>query len=227
MSDRSSALTTGDSADDPSVIRRVAAGDRAAFEGLMRRHNRRLYRIARAILRDDTEAEDALQDAYLDAFRSAAQFRGEAAVSTWLARLVINECLARSRRDARRRNVIPLIPSADATALEAIVADESHAPDLAADRAHLRAILERRMDELPETFRLVFILRSVEELSVEETAQCLGLPQETVRSRHFRARGLLREALARDIDLAERDVFEFGGERCDRVIAKVLALLPR
>jgi RNA polymerase sigma-70 factor (ECF subfamily) len=214
-----------DQYDEASVVGRIAAGDTRGFELLMRRYNRRLYRLARAILRDPAEAEDALQEAYLHAFRSIGRFRGEAAVATWLSRLVINECLGRTRREARRQNVIPIDRTPSATDVDAIMADESGSPDRAADRAQLRALLERKMDELPESFRLVLILRSVEELSVQETAQCLGLPEETVRTRHFRARGLLRESLARDLDLAERDVFEFGGDRCDRLIARVLAQL--
>lgn len=225
---RSNLSTSGPGArdDDRSIVDRIAAGDRRAFEVLMRRYNRRLYRLARAILRDADEAEDALQDAYLGAFCSIGTFRGEAAIATWLSRLVINECLARTRRAERRQNVIPMARTHTDADLESAVADDSVAPDRAADREQLRAILERRMDDLPESFRLVLILRSVEELSVQETAQCLNLPEETVRSRHFRARSLLRESLARELDLAERDVFEFGGDRCDRMIARVLALLP-
>jgi RNA polymerase sigma-70 factor (ECF subfamily) len=226
MADSSTSLPA-DRCDEPSAIRRIAAGDTRAFELLMRRYNRRLYRLARAILRDPAEAEDALQEAYLAAFRSIGRFRGDSTVATWLSRLVINECLGRTRREARRQNVIPMDRTPGGADLDAVMADESGSPDRAADRAQLRAILERRMDELPESFRLVLILRSVEELSVAETAQCLGLPQETVRTRHFRARSLLRESLARELDLAERDVFEFGGNRCDRLIARVLAQLAR
>jgi DNA-directed RNA polymerase specialized sigma24 family protein len=107
--------------------------------------------------------------------------------------------------------------------IDAMTVHDSDSPDKAVARAELRALLERKLDELPEVFRVVFVLRSVEELSVEETAQCLGIPEATVRSRHFRARSLLRESLAHDIDLAERDVFEFGGAHCDRVVANVLS----
>ncbi|WP_242539847.1 RNA polymerase sigma factor [Trinickia mobilis] len=208
--------------DDLSIVRRIAAGDRAAFELLMRRHNRRLYRLARATLRNDAEAEDALQDAYMSAYRSIGQFRGDAALLTWLSRLVLNECFGRLRRETRRQNVFPIVdlnPHAD---VDAMSANDSDSPDKAAARAEVRALLERKLDELPEAFRVVFVLRSVEEMSVEETAQCLDIPEATVRSRHFRAKGLLRESLAREIDLAERDVFEFGGAQCDRVVARVL-----
>ena len=211
--------------DDLALAARVAAGDLGAFESLMRRPNRRLYRLARAMLRDPAEAEDALQDAYLAAYQSIAGFRGEASLGTWLARVVNNQCLARLRRQQRRDNIVPIVPLPD---LEDAVHDMRagvDTPDEAMVRAEWRALLERKLDELPEAFRTVFVLRCVEELSVEETAQCLDIPEATVRSRHFRARSMLRESLARELDLAERDVFTFGGEHCDRVVAAVLARL--
>lgn len=220
------AQRTDDAEDDRTLASRVAAGDRRAFERLMRRHNRRLYRLARATLRDGTDAEDALQEAYLAAYRSIGSYRGEAALSTWLSRLVINECLGRLRREKRRDNIVP-IRSSDAPEAEEFVPMDAgkHAPDEAMMRTEMRALIERRLDQLPEEFRVVFVLRSVEEMSVEETAQCLGIPEATVRSRHFRARSLLREALAQDIDLAERDVFAFGGAHCDRIVSRVLQSL--
>nr|WP_245964978.1 RNA polymerase sigma factor [Trinickia dinghuensis] len=205
----------------------MAAGDRSAFVRMMRRYNRRLYRLARATLRDDAEAEDALQDAYLAAFRSIGGYREEAALATWLSRLVLNECFARQRRQARRDNIAPMHRISERNEAEQDMIDtrRSASPDEAAMRAEIRALLERRLDALPEAFRLVFVLRCVEELSVEETARSLGIPEATVRSRHFRARSLLRESLAQDIDLAERDVFSFGNEHCDRLVAGVLARL--
>ncbi|TKC78958.1 RNA polymerase sigma factor [Trinickia terrae] len=208
--------------DDLSIARRIAAGDRAAFELMMRRHNRRLYRLARAALRNDAEAEDALQDAYVSAYRSIGRFRGDAALFTWLARLVLNECFGRLRRENRRQNVFPIVELPSSADIEAMSANESDSPDNAAARAEVRALVERKLDALPEAFRVVFMLRSVEEMSVEETAQCLAIPEATVRSRHFRAKSMLRESLAREIDLAERDLFEFGGRQCDGVVAKVL-----
>ena len=186
----------------------------------MRRYNRRLYRLARAVLRSATEAEDALQEAYLSAYRSIGDFRGDAGLSTWLSRLVLNECLERLRRSARRNKVVSIVSSDTDLA---VAKSESDLPEEVLGRAQIRALLERKLDALPEGFRTVFVLRSVEELSVEETAQCLGIPQETVRSRHFRARSLLRDMLAQELDLAERDVFEFGGEHCDRIVVQVLA----
>jgi len=210
---------------DGALAARIADGDAAAFEALMRRYNRRLFRLARATLRDDAEAEDALQEAYLLAFRRIGQFRGEAALGTWLSRLVLNECLGRLRRHRRRDNVVPIVaPPADMD-LETMMASPEDGPDRAAVRAEVRTLIERKLDELPDAFRTVFVLRCVEELTVEETAAALGLPEATVRSRHFRARSLLRESLAREIDLAERDLYEFGGWRCDRVVSGVLRRL--
>ena len=214
------------SQDDAALAARVRGGDDAAFELLMRRHNRRLYRLARAMLRDAAEAEDALQDAYLAAYQSLAGFRGEASLATWLSRVVSNQCLARLRRQARRDNIVPIVAMAEPHEVAAAVPhDAVEGPDRALVRSQMRTVLERKLDELPDTFRTVFVLRCVEELSVEETAQCLGIPEATVRSRHFRARSLLRESLAQEIDLAERDVVSFGGEHCDRIVAAVLARL--
>jgi len=208
------------SQDDVAVARRIASGDRAQFTSLMRQYNRRLYRLARATLRDDAEAEDALQDAYLAAYRSMSQFRGEASLGTWLSRLVLNECLGRLRRSERRSKVVPMVsPNAEMADVAAATVAQ---PERMAARAQIREVLEHKLDELPETFRIVFVLRSVEELSVEETAAALDIPEATVRSRYFRAKGLLREALAQEIDLAERDLFEFGGRQCDRTIERVL-----
>jgi RNA polymerase sigma factor (sigma-70 family) len=211
------------SLDDLGLARRIAAGDRSSFEFLMRRHNRRLYRLARATLRDDAEAEDALQEAYLAAYRAIGSFRGDSMLVTWLSRMVLNECLGRLRKSARRQNVIPMGPNDE---LESAPSpDDRDRPDRQAGRAEMRAMLERKLDQLPEDFRTVFVLRAVEELSVEETAASLGIPEATVRSRHFRARSLLRESLAQDFDVAERDLFDFGGAHCDRIVAGVLSRL--
>lgn len=206
--------------DDLGLASRIAAGDRACFEYLMRRHNRRLYRLARATLRDDAEAEDALQEAYLAAYRAIGSFRGESTLVTWLSRMVLNECLGRLRKGARRQNVIPMVASDD---METTASDDPRdGPDRLLVRAEIRAMLERKLDQLPEDFRIVFVLRAVEELSVEEAAATLGIPEATVRSRHFRARSLLRESLAQELDVAERDLFDFGGVHCDRIVAGVL-----
>jgi RNA polymerase sigma-70 factor (ECF subfamily) len=215
-----------DAADnDLALARRIVGGDVPAFERLMRLHNRRLFRLARAALRDDAEAEDALQEAYLAAHRALPGFRGESSLSTWLSRLVTNECLGRLRKRSRRENIFP-IGSLDANGPEEAAMSQSRdmdAPDRMLVRAQMRSLLERKLDALPIAFRSVFVLRAVEEMSVEEAAQCLGIPEATVRTRYFRARSLLREALAQEMDLAERDLYEFGGCHCDRVVAAVLA----
>ncbi|WP_244817240.1 RNA polymerase sigma factor [Caballeronia sp. Lep1P3] len=211
--------------DERELVRRIVAGDSAAFECVMRLHNRRLYRLARATLRDDSDAEDALQAAYLCAYRSMNRFRGDSTLLTWLSRLVLNECFARLRTQKRRQNVIPMVNGIDVLDDEVCIAFDTDAPDRGAERAELRSLLERKLDELPASLRMVFVMRSVEEMTVEETAQSLGIPEATVRSRHFRARSALRDWLAHELDVAERDVFEFGGAQCDRVVARVLALV--
>jgi RNA polymerase sigma-70 factor (ECF subfamily) len=197
----------------------------------MRRHNRRLYRLARSMLRDSADAEDALQEAYLAAYQAIPAYRGEAVLGTWLSRVVANECLGRLRRQKRRHGIVSIV-SADAGRLEdqdqehpAMSNEDRDAPDRVVGRAELRGLLERRIDELPDAFRTVFVLRGVEELSVEETAQCLDIPEATVRTRYFRARSMLRESLAQDMDLSQRDVFAFDGERCDRIVACVQAAI--
>jgi len=204
---------------------RIAAGDRSAFEMLMRRYNRRLYRLARTSLHDDSEAKDALQDAYLRAYRSIGQFRGESALSTWLSRLVLNECNARRRRSSRRENIVSIVSAEGNMEVCRRVVAPGESPDQRIARAQMRSVLERKVGELPEIFRLVFVMRSVEELSIQEIAGILSISEETVRSRYFRAKGMLRESLAKEIDLVEGDIFQFGGEHCDEVVAGVLARL--
>jgi len=196
----------------------------ADFERLMRHYNQRLFRVARSILKDDADAEDAVQDAYVQAYRKAGEFRGEAELSTWLTRIVINQALMRVRKRTRERVAVPFGDRSDGTARELEVADEtSESPSDAAIRGEVRKVLERRIDELPEAFRTVFVMREVEDLTARETAECLGIPEATVRTRLFRARALLREALDRDIDTARGGVFSFDGARCDRIVANVLA----
>jgi RNA polymerase sigma-70 factor, ECF subfamily len=212
-------------ADDSRLVARIARHDHAAFEALMRRHNGKLFRVARAILRDDAEAEDALQDAYLDAYRHIEDFRGGSQLATWLTRIVVNHALMRLRRQKRDRVVVPIggQRSGDSDQPEMEVADrQSESPSAATLRGEIRRVLERRIDELPVAFRTVFVMRDVEDMTVQETADCLSIPSATVRTRLFRARALLREALERDIDTATLDVFGFAGTRCDRIVAAVL-----
>jgi RNA polymerase sigma-70 factor (ECF subfamily) len=227
------AVAPSPSPDDVSLAEAIARGDAGALEQLMRRHNQRLFRVARAILKDDDEAEDAVQDAYIAAYRAIGTFRATAKLSTWLTRIAINECYGRLR-SRKRDAVVFALPGSESTGHdnEVIVenqVDGGEQPEDSASRGQLRAVLERTIDALPEQFRAVFILREVEELTVEETAACLDLPEATVRTRAFRARALLRESLARDLDAATLDAFHFAGERCDRIVGKVLhaiATLP-
>lgn len=218
------AILTNES--DASLAGRVVAGDARAFEQIMRRHNRMLYRIARSVLRDNPEAEDCLQSAYLLAYRSMAAFGGRARLSTWLARIVINEALGRRRRIARQAEVVSFDGARQfdepARAIVDLSTDEP-GPELEAMRHELGALIERRIDALPEAFRGVFVLRAIEELSVEDTARLLDIPAATVRTRFFRARSLLREALAREVDVAIDQAFAFDGARCDLIVAAVLA----
>jgi len=211
------------SLDDDALLRRIRVGDRDAFSDLMRRYNRRLYRVARSVLRDDAEAEDALQDAYLQAYRALPGFRGESALGTWLTRIVVNAALMRQRKNGRLADVIEL--GADFGSDDAILPrdrlDEPAQPELAALRAQTRRLIETGIDKLPAAFRTVFMLRAVEELTVEETAATLDIPAATVRTRYFRARAMLREALAREIDFAIEDAFGFDGARCDRIVDAV------
>ena len=218
--------------DDAGLARRIGERDERAFEAVMRAHNRLLYRLARSILKDDAEAEDAIQEAYLAAYRNIGSFGGRSKLSTWLARIVINESYARLRKRKRASVVVALESAArsgerdDSVRVEGTMADELVArPEASVLRTELRRLLEERIDALPEQFRTVFILRDVEELSVEETAECLEVPQATVRTRAFRARALLRESLSRDIDAATVNAFGFAGERCDRIVSGVLGRL--
>ena len=211
------------SLDDAALAARVARDDHAAFEALMRRHNGRLFRVARAILKNETEAEDALQDAYLDAYRHMAEFRGGAQLATWLTRIVINQALMRLRRRRRDRVVVPLREPPGTAPAPAVADPALESPPAVVLRDELRRLLERRIDDLPVAFRTVFVMRDVEDMSVQETADCLAIPASTVRTRLFRARALLREALARDLDAATVAVFDFAGERCDRIVAGALA----
>jgi RNA polymerase sigma-70 factor (ECF subfamily) len=212
--------------EDAELAARAAAGDQHAYERIMRRNNQLLFRTARSILKNDEDAEDAVQEAYLSAFRALGSFRADAKLSTWLVRIVVNEALGKLRR--RGADVIPLDTAMDSAAppMEALMDQDANGqPERAAALAQERKLIEARIDMLPDAFRTVFVLRAVEEFTVEETAAALGIPEATVRTRFFRARSLMREGLARDLDLALEDAFAFAGERCDRIVARVMARL--
>jgi len=211
---------------DVELATLAASGNKPAFELIMRRHNRLLFRTARSILKNDSESEDALQDAYIKAWRALKDFRDDAKLSTWLVRIVVNESLGRVRR--HKAMVVPLVPHSHIHMShneETMDEQQSMHPESQVTSIQMRQLLESHIDALPETFRTVFVLRAVQELTVEETAAALQIPEATVRSRFFRARGLLREALAREIDVATADAFAFDGARCDRIVNSVFAQL--
>jgi RNA polymerase sigma-70 factor, ECF subfamily len=211
-------------AGDTELVARILAGDRGAFQQLMRQHNTALFRAARSILRDNADAEDALQEAYLSAYRHLGEFRADARLATWLTRIVINQALARLRV-RRRHGVVVYLDTGEPGSAEpleqAMETGDSESPEACAMRGEMRRLLERKIDELPLAFRTAFVLREVEEMTIDEVAECLAVPAATVRTRVFRARALLRAALAAEIDVATGDVFAFAGGRCDRIVAAV------
>lgn len=213
---------TSDDYTDIKLAQRIAAGDMAAFELLMRRNNQTLYRAARSILQNEEEAEEAVQDAYLKAYRAITDYRGDATLSTWLTRIVINEALARRRKWKRRAERVQIVQTLESEENLYMQQHSANSPERNAQRAETRRLIERNIDQLPEAFRSVFVLRALEEMTVQETASCLDIPEATVRSRFFRARGLMREAMACEVDFSYEDAFGFDGERCDRIVANVL-----
>ncbi len=206
---------------DDEVVERVRAGETALFEILMRRYNQRLFRALHAILRDDAEAEDVLQDAYVRAYLGLDRFRGEARFSTWLTRIAIHEALRRRRRSSRFRNFDPVDDASDPGAR----LDPGRSPEDAASSDELRGVLDRAIGQMPETLRSVFVLREVEGLDTEETAECLGLTANNVKVRLHRARGLLRDRIDRRLGTEVRRLHQFAGARCDAVVARVLQRL--
>ena len=200
-------------------------GHGEAFRAIMQRCNQRLFRTARSILRDDAEAEDVLQEAYVRAYAALDGFRGEAAVHTWLTRITINEA---RRRLSRRRPTVELeaLDEAGAGRVVAFPAGPPVSdPEREAARAEARRLLERAVDRLPEPFRLVYILRDIQECSTEETAASLGVKPETVKTRLHRARRLLRAALDEQLGAAVTEAFPFLGRRCERITRAVMARL--
>lgn len=217
----------GEAPDQAGMIERILNGQQDQFAELMRLHNRALFRATRSILRNDQEAEDALQEAWLDAYRKLASFRGESSLSTWLTRIAINAALGRRRQQARRAEVISLWGDTETDQQEEVMtaADPRLSPELETMRGEMRAVLEHAIDALPEQFRTVFILRALEEMASEDVAAVLGIPEATARSRFFRARAMLRAMLAREVDVAEGEAFGFAGERCARITRRVMQAL--
>jgi RNA polymerase sigma-70 factor (ECF subfamily) len=213
---------------DAELVRQARDGDAAAFATIMRRHNRLLFRTARGLLSDDAEAQDVVQETYLRAFVSMHGFRGDAALGTWLARIAINTALGLLRKKGRLVALDDDAAPAD-TEPEAAMPDRAapESPEAAAERGELRGFLQTAIDRLPPIYRSVFMLRAVEELSVEETALCLGVSNEVVKTRFARSRAMLRETLGARIEADAPHAFAFAGARCDAVVAQVLAELRR
>jgi len=208
---------------DVELVERIRRGDARAMETLMRRHNRAMYRAARSILRDDTEAEDAVQDAYIHAFRGLEAFRGDSSVATWLVRIAANEALMRLRKQRRMAQVIPIDHEHGEARMREVADEREPGPEQSALNSEVRRMIERQIDALPDLYRAVFVMRAVQEMSVEETSVALDMPEATVRTRFFRARALMRAALEGDVDHALVEAFAFDGARCDRIVERVLA----
>jgi RNA polymerase sigma-70 factor, ECF subfamily len=208
---------------DEEVVKRVLDGETALYELLMRRHNQRLYRVARAILRDDAEAEDVMQDAYVRAYQNLASFEGRAKFVTWLTRIAVHEALTRSRRRLRFQAFDP----ADESNGEIMQSPPSstRSPEQQAYDRELAAVLEKAVLSLSEDHRLVFVLRDVEGMTTEETAHCLNLTEENVKVRLHRARAGLRKRLYRVAGATASRCFQFHAVRCDRVVKNVVASL--
>ncbi len=211
-------------AGEAELLALLRAGRPSAYAHLMRRNNQRLFRLARGILRDDAEAEEAVQEGYLRAFTHLNGFKGEASLATWLARIVANEALARLRR---RRPTVD-IEDADAQLLaqsETTAARVEPSPEQALARREIRRAIEAAVDALPVPFRAVFMLRAIEQLSIAETAACLDIPEDTVKTRFHRANRLLRQHLSAEFGSIFDGAFPFLGARCDRLISAVLKRL--
>ncbi len=204
---------------DIGLAKKIAGGDVEAFERMMRRHNRRLFRVARSILRDDADAEDAVQDGYIRAYQGIAEFRGQASLATWLTRIIVNQALEHRRRKGRLQE-----EAADPDAM-ADITDETETPESLVMRSQLTHLIETSIDRLPEAWRTVFILRAVEGLSVAETAAALDISEANTKVRFLRARVSLRETLGRQLGPILENTFNFLGSRCDRIVARVLARL--
>jgi RNA polymerase sigma-70 factor (ECF subfamily) len=204
---------------DEEVVEQVLAGNTALFELLMRRYNARLYRAARAITRDDREAEDVLQQAYVNAFSNLRQFRGQAQFATWLTRITINEALARVRRRGRYEPFDDDLSNVETFMPWNALPD----PERQAFTGELRELLEGAIDSLPDGAREVFVLRDVEGLSTAETAASLDVSEDVVKTRLSRARAALRRSLLERVGATAPDAFRFYRPRCDRVVAQVLA----
>jgi RNA polymerase sigma-70 factor (ECF subfamily) len=209
---------------DGEIVRRVCAGDRALFEVLMRRYNQRVYRAARAIVKDEAEAEDVMQQAYINAFTHLDQFEERARFSTWLTQIAVNEALARRQKLRTARSLTGQLEDEGGPFVDSIRSGQPD-PERQAYAGELQRALEAAVDTLPEAYRTVFMLREIEGMSTAETAEGLGLGDEAVKTRLHRARAMVRRAIAARIGAAAPVAFQFPATRCDRVVAAVLERL--
>jgi RNA polymerase sigma-70 factor (ECF subfamily) len=209
---------------DEEVVNRVLAGEIALYEVIMRRYNQRLYRVARAILHNDAEAEDVMQDSYVRAYTHLSQFAARASFSTWLTRIAVHEALARLR--SRNQH-----PQADPTECDGEISMKtsynSPDPEQSASKAQLREYLEQAVLNLPEQYRTVIMLRDIEELNTAETADALDLTEENVKVRLHRGHRMIRDWLFERIGANAKEAFPFMGVRCDRVVQRVFACLEK
>lgn len=201
------------------LVAQAKTGDREAFRAIMQRCNQRLFRVARAVLRNDAEAEDALQDAYLRAFQGIGGFRGEAGLLTWLTTITLNEARGRLRQ---QRPTVDFDTMDESRVIPFPGAAAPTDPESEAARSQIRGLLEKAIDALPEDFRVVFILRDVEGCSVADTALQLSVKPQTVKTRLFRARQALRKELEQELETGVGKVFPFLGARCARITERVL-----
>ena len=208
---------------DEHVVERVLRGEPALYELLMRRHNQRLYRVARSILRDDAEAEDVMQDAYVRAYQNLSSFEGRAKFSTWLTRIAVHEAIARSRKRARFQS-LDSSDSSNGDAMNSAISS-GPSPEKGTYDRELSAVIEKAVLSLPDEYRLVFMLRDVEGMSTEETAQSLNLTQENVKVRLHRAHAKLRKHLYSAVGATAARCFQFHAVRCDRVVSGVFQTL--
>ncbi|MEA2759772.1 MAG: hypothetical protein QOH65_2385 [Methylobacteriaceae bacterium] len=213
--------------DEADLVARARRKDASAIALIIRQQNRRLYRIARSILRDDFEAEDALQEAYIRAFTSLASFRGESRLGTWLARIVMNEALGRLRR--RKPSVefdtFAKMHEGGAEIIRFPAANPDLDPETTMAQREIRALLESAIDALPEAFRTVLVARLIEGMSIEETAELFDIRPETVKTRLHRARRLLKDEMEKHVGPVMGDAFPFAGRRCERLTETVLSRL--
>lgn len=209
--------------DDAELVRGARARDDGAFRAIMQRHNRRLYRIVRGILRNDHEAEDVVQEAYVRAFTHLEGFRGDSSLGTWLARIAMNEALGRVRHNRSSLDVAAAeARRSEAQIIQFPLATTSDNPEQTMAQRQILQLVERATDNLPEIYRIVFITRVIEGMDVEETADLLGLKPQTVKTRLHRARVLVREQLDKQIGPVLMDAFPFAGRRCARMTDAVM-----